>query len=596
MWILCVFCVLFTGSAAQIHVCGKAPQNARIVGGADAPNGAWPWQVSIHRNSSHMCGGSLINNLWVLSAAHCVKGENASMLTVYIGRRTLNGSNPNEVRRNISQIIYHPGFSFSTYDNDMSLLKLDSTVNFTDYIRPVCLAASGSTLNADINVWTTGWGTTVFGGSLATNLQEVQVPIVGNRQCSCDYFPYVNITDNMLCAALEEEAKTPGDSGGPLVYKPGSVWIEFGVVSFGYQCALPGYPGIYSRVSRYEDWIKSYITENQPGFVSFRSNGTDSDLSVNCTKLNLSSTTAPPTTTTSTTKPTTTTPAQGKIHMLPPSHTLIHTSVVCGNAPLNKNLSAGASVSDGQWPWMVSIQKNQVHVCGGTLVSENAVLSDSSCLPSSLNMSEWSVVLGRLHQNGSNANEVRLMITNITRSNSSGVSNVVVLKLASKPTLSNYIQPICLDDGQNTFAEGTTCYSAGWSLVATGAQTLREIQTSIVSCGTASSANTLCTRIFTLQQGDYGGPLMCKVSGSWFQAVVLFNTNSTTRADMMTFEKVSAFKDFLRSVLGEFLSPAASTTAAPIVSTTSSGPALTAGPALLASHLLLALLGLLLFT
>ncbi|KAK7938544.1 hypothetical protein WMY93_001870 [Mugilogobius chulae] len=185
---------------------------------------------------------------------------------------------------------------------------------------------------------------------------------------------------------------------------------------------------------------------------------------------------------------------------------------------------------------MVSIQKNQVHVCGGTLVSEDAVLSDADCLPSSMNVGVERGA-GRLHQNASNPQEVRVMITNVTRSNTGGVSNVVVLKLASKPTLSNYIQPICLDDGQNTFAEGTMCYSAGWSLAATGAQTLREIQTLIVSCGNTSSANTLCTGTFTVTQ---------------------------------------------------FLSPAS-----PI---TSSGPALTAGPALLASHLLLALLGLLLFT
>ncbi|KAK7938537.1 hypothetical protein WMY93_001863 [Mugilogobius chulae] len=263
-------------------------------------------------------------------------------------------------------------------------------------------------------------------------------------------------------------------------------------------------------------------------------------------------------------------------------------------------------------------------------------------------MSEWSVVLGRLHQNASNPQEVRVMITNVTRSNSSGVSNVVVLKLASKPTLTDHIQPICLDDGQKPLQRNnvllrrlepggnSVCVSFPFHQMTTltkclpllyravlpvfvstpgdlrfpcklqvhrpCAQTLQETQTSVVSCGNTSSANSLCTGTFTLTQGEYGGPLMCKVSSSWFQAVVLFNTNSTTRANMMTFEKVSAFKDFLRSTVGEFLSPAASTTAAPTnstnstVSTTSSGPALTAGPALLASHLLLALLGLLLFT
>ncbi|XP_072299925.1 polyserase-2-like [Eucyclogobius newberryi] len=574
--LLALLGLLLCGSVAQLSVCGKPPLNTRIVGGEDAPTGAWPWQVSIHRGGGHICGGSLINNEWVLSAAHCFQRCVKAKYTVFLGRKSQEGSNPNEVSRSVTLVINHPDYNNPVAnDNDVALLKMASAVTFTDYIQPVCLAASGSALYAGTNTWVTGWGDIGSRVSLPSpkNLQEVEVPIVGNRQCFCDY-DSSGITDNMLCAGLPTGGKDScqGDSGGPQVSKQNGRWIQAGVVSFGIGCALAGKPGVYARVSKYQTWINNQIKENKPGFISFTSTGTDSDLSVTCSGL-------PPV-------PTSTTPASTTA-----------SPVVCGRASLNSRLS-GASVSAGQWPWMASVQKNQVHVCGGTLVSEDAVLSDASCFPSSLNVTGWSVVLGRLHQNGSNPQEVRESLRNISVSNSSG-SNVAVLHLASKPSLSNYIQPICLDDGR-TFTEGMTCFTAGWSQ-GEGEQTLQEIQTSVKSCGSASTSDTICTGLFTLQQEDYGGPLMCKLSGSWFQAVVLANKSSTTtRASVLTFDTVSSFKSFLTSTLGTFLSPTATTTSAPnstvnsTSSTTNTGLAHTGHALLLASHLLLALLGLLL--
>lgn len=87
-----------------------------------------------------------------------------------------------------------------------------------------------------------------------------------------------------------------GDSGGPLVSKQNSLWIQEGIVSFGIGCAEPNIPGVYTRVSQYQSWINSHITSNQPGYVTFTSTGTDSDLSVTCTGLPPPPTTAPQTT------------------------------------------------------------------------------------------------------------------------------------------------------------------------------------------------------------------------------------------------------------------------------------------------------------
>ncbi|KAG7231602.1 hypothetical protein INR49_006675, partial [Caranx melampygus] len=183
-----------SGIDAQSDVCGIVPINTRIVGGEDAAPGAWPWQAMVVVEDTMFCGGSLINDQWVMTAAHCFLRTSTVGVTVYLGRQTHLGPNPNEQNRTVSQIIKHPQYNDTTLDNDIVLVKLSSPVTFTNYIRPVCLAAADS------------------------------------------------------------------------VYEVGPGWsVEFTV---GDSCALPSALGGFTRVSRYESWIKSQITTNQPGFVT----------------------------------------------------------------------------------------------------------------------------------------------------------------------------------------------------------------------------------------------------------------------------------------------------------------------------------------
>ncbi|KAK1877949.1 Serine protease 27 [Dissostichus eleginoides] len=270
------------------------------------------------------------------------------------------------------------------------------------------------------------------------------------------------------------------------------------------------------------------------------------------------------------------------------------TAVFCGKAPRNSRIVGGSSVATaGEWPWMVSLQKNGSHVCGGTLVAEDAVLSNAECFTSSPSASDWTVVLGRLKQKGSNPFEEEKNVSKITLSNMTG-SNVAVLYLHTKPTLSDYIQPICMDNGR-TFSVGTSCWVAGWSSANGGEeQVLQEFKTSVENCGNASSSDILCTGTFTLDPTDSGGPMMCKQDGSWFQAVVLSaesTANETrTKATVMENTKLSRFKSFLALTVG-FLSSgtssnATNSTAAPTLTTISGGsPALS--PLFFLLHLLI---------
>nr|XP_057905608.1 serine protease 33-like [Doryrhamphus excisus] len=275
--------LLLPGGSGQLADCGVSTVNSRIVGGQDAVPGEWPWQLSLHRNNFHTCGGSLINNQWMLSAAHCFPSTQTSNLLVYLGRQSQQGNNnDNEVVLGVTQVIPHEDYDPVTNDNDVALLELSQPVVFNDFIRPACLAAPGSDFPAGTDSIVTGWGTIGSGVPLPfpQTLQEVSVPVVSNAACNA---VYGIITSNMICAGLPEGGRDScqGDSGGPMVALSDSDfnqtrYVQAGIVSFGQGCALPDRPGVYARVSEYQQWILKRVTGPPPGFITFRA-PTDTD-------------------------------------------------------------------------------------------------------------------------------------------------------------------------------------------------------------------------------------------------------------------------------------------------------------------------------
>jgi len=226
--------------------------HSKIVGGTDAYHGEFPyqasWQSSSHFNS---CGGSILNENHVLTAAHCCEGVSSSY-DIVGGEHIRNKDDGSEQRMEIRRRITHPDYDDNNVDNDVCVLELEGTFSFDTYVAPVSLDTIGGQSEGD-HFTVTGWGTTSSGGSTSNILQKVSVPFVTPESCKNSYGSN-DITDGMICAGEKGKDSCQGDSGGPMVDSAGK---QVGVVSWGIGCALAGYPGVYARVSTYADWISS---------------------------------------------------------------------------------------------------------------------------------------------------------------------------------------------------------------------------------------------------------------------------------------------------------------------------------------------------
>ncbi|KAF6723556.1 Suppressor of tumorigenicity 14-like protein [Oryzias melastigma] len=245
--------------------CGRRPfYSSRVVGGQVAREGEWPWQVSLHvKGEGHVCGASVLNNRWLLTAAHCVQDgqfnrySQAHLWEALLGLHSQGQTQEWTVRRGVRRIIPHKDFSSTTYDNDIALMELDADVTLNQYIWPICLPSPAHDFPAGQEAWITGWGATHDGGSRTTFLQKAAVRIVNATVCSSLMEDVV--TDRMLCAGVLKGGvdACQGDSGGPLTVK-GSSGRAFlaGVVSWGEGCAQKNKAGIYTRVTKFRSWIK----------------------------------------------------------------------------------------------------------------------------------------------------------------------------------------------------------------------------------------------------------------------------------------------------------------------------------------------------
>ncbi|XP_048196316.1 anionic trypsin-2-like isoform X2 [Perognathus longimembris pacificus] len=221
----------------------------KIVGGYTCAPNSVPYQVSLD-SGYHFCGGSLINDQWVVSAAHCYK----SRIQVRLGEHNIRVQEGTEQVVTATKAIRHPRYNSNNLDNDIMLIKLSSPVSLNSQVAPVALPTSCAPAGTQCLI--SGWGNTLsFGVNNPDLLQCLDAPLLSQNVCEASYPG--KITNNMVCAGFIEGGKDScqGDSGGPVVCN-GQLQ---GIVSWGYGCAQKGNPGVYTRVCNYVDWIKDTI-------------------------------------------------------------------------------------------------------------------------------------------------------------------------------------------------------------------------------------------------------------------------------------------------------------------------------------------------
>ncbi|XP_076815725.1 uncharacterized protein LOC143461753 isoform X1 [Clavelina lepadiformis] len=248
----------------------------RIVGGNTVRKGSWPWIVQLRDDDVQFCSGALIAPQWVLTAAHCLHlrdiqngHNNNTRWTVVSGQHSREG---HDDTNQVTHIAYALANNFTNIDiprKDIALIKLSRPVTVDNYTGVVCVP-SGRTENPPprSKCWIAGWGRSTLSGLVPQYLQQGDIPILSNAACRQNddvERDYSAIGKDMICAGYDDGGvdACKGDSGGPLMCprKDGS-WYLAGIVSWGYSCADPDTPGVYTRVSHYLNWIYGVMEDH----------------------------------------------------------------------------------------------------------------------------------------------------------------------------------------------------------------------------------------------------------------------------------------------------------------------------------------------
>ncbi|ROL48139.1 Granzyme M [Anabarilius grahami] len=242
------------------HLTFTAHENVGIVNGRKAIPHSRPYMVSIQTCGQHNCGGFLISDQYVLTAAHC--WTRCELLTVVVGAHDLRKSKSSDHIR-VKSSILHPNYNPSTFENDIMLLKLEKKVRIKKNVKPISLPKKEEDIKAGTPCAVAGWGLLRANGQKTSNyLMEADTTVLNQAECEKkwedEYF-----APQMICV-YGRGGTCNGDSGGPLVCGETAV----GVTSFGeeHRCNSPDGPNVYTNITAYISWINNVIGNGRSGF------------------------------------------------------------------------------------------------------------------------------------------------------------------------------------------------------------------------------------------------------------------------------------------------------------------------------------------
>ncbi|XP_053307626.1 chymotrypsin-like elastase family member 2A [Spea bombifrons] len=261
---------LLVAGASSCGVPTYQPSVSRVVNGEEVAPHSWPWQVSLQYLYNgywyHTCGGTLVAPNWVLTAGHCI--SSSYTYRVQLGKHNLGQSESGQKTINVIKLINHSRWNPNNLagGNDISLIKLQESVEYSDTIQPACLPPAGYILPNSFGCYVTGWGNLQTNGPSPDKLQQGLLLVVDHETCSqSDWWGRV-VKTSMICAGGDGIISSCyGDSGGPLNCRnPDGAWEVHGVVSFGSSLGCNYYkkPSVFTRVSNYNSWISTTIASN----------------------------------------------------------------------------------------------------------------------------------------------------------------------------------------------------------------------------------------------------------------------------------------------------------------------------------------------
>ncbi|XP_026652546.2 transmembrane protease serine 7 isoform X2 [Zonotrichia albicollis] len=235
----------------------------RIVGGSNTEEGEWPWQVSLHFVGAAYCGASVISKEWLVSAAHCFQGSKLADPRAWRAHLGMQMQGHAKFVSAVRRIVVHEYYNSRNYDYDIALLQLSTPWPDTmgHLIQPICLPPYSHKARSGDKCWITGWGQKQEADDEGSAvLQKAEIEIIDQTLC---HSTYGIITARMFCAGLSSGKRDgcKGDSGGPLSCQSNGdgKWFLTGIVSWGYGCGRPNFPGVYTRVSNFAPWIHKYV-------------------------------------------------------------------------------------------------------------------------------------------------------------------------------------------------------------------------------------------------------------------------------------------------------------------------------------------------
>ncbi|CAF0984899.1 unnamed protein product [Rotaria sordida] len=261
------FCCPLT-DPGSIKQCGQTflqpylHTSVRIVNGIEVKPHSFPWAVSLQYRGLHDCGGVIIDQWHILTAAHCLDYSND--LGNYFARIGAHERYSSGELMPIAQLILHPDYNEYRSTNDIGLIKLARPITFTETIQPICLVDNIVEPPLGTTVYVTGWGNTVFQmwNSSSSVLRQARLQVISN--CSM-YFAYEPQTQ--ICTAPNgpidiNHGSCQGDSGGGLLYLKNERWYAAGVISYATGCGQQTFPTVFTKTAAYIGWIREMI--NRP--------------------------------------------------------------------------------------------------------------------------------------------------------------------------------------------------------------------------------------------------------------------------------------------------------------------------------------------